>query len=383
MKKNKWYVLGMMAMALTFGMAVVGCNDDDEGTNYGDEKISFTWGDYTLGMYQNGNQTVYVPTTGDHHYEIRNSQGNVISSGDITVGIAVSLGDIIMAKKDGYTFSPSSGKPSFYGFLSPNATTFQIGTITLDNGTQLLGLLLSNNEDNGNEVPVYTSYTAAVEAGYLFHNGQISSNLDSNEFSDALDALMKTIDYTRIKINSYLPIKSNFSFDIDVVVNGLNLQGNDYFKWDIQYNDHRILAYYYAQGGGGCMYGWSVVNEVMLLPAINGGDYSSGTIKHVDFEYGVSDNDIMYDIIYDNSLVYDEFSINGKAPVDNLGLLQTTRIVDAIKTSRGITIHAGDYLTWKITYNDSKWSIRCFIMAINVNGYIEPWLLGGGATREL
>jgi hypothetical protein len=365
MKNRKLWIL-MLVIGLTLGLFLVGCDTGTGGgTGYGDENLSFTCDDYTLSMYKNGNRAVYIPATGDG-YEIRNSNGNVVSSGNITVGT------------DGtYTFSPSSGKPNFSGTLSPNAVAFQItSTITLDTGTQLPGLSLSNSENTGNEVQVYTSYAAAADAGYLFHNGQIDSNLGPMESLDAFGTLMKTLDYTQIKINSNLPVSSDFQFDFSVIVDELNLQGNDYFKWDIQYNDHRILArYYYHKGDigiSGSLLGYTLVNEVLLLPEINGGDYSSGIIKHVDFEYGVSD--------YFHDDAYDEFSINGAAPVDNLGLLQTIRIVDAIKTSRHITLNAGDYLNWEITYNDSKWNVWCFIEIINENGSIRLW--SGGATKE-
>jgi hypothetical protein len=363
--KNKKFWIGMLVLIL--GSILAGCDIGTGSTNNNDdiEKISFTGGAYTLNIEKNGGRVVYSPATGDR-YEIRNSSGNVISSGVITVDA------------DGtYTFSPSSGKPNFSGTLSSDAASFQItSTISLDDGTQLPGLSLSNNGNNDNEVPVYTSYRAAANAGRLFHNGQIDNNLGSMEVVDAFDALMKTLDYTQIKINSNLPVSSDFRFDFSVIANELNLQANDYFKWDIQYNDHRVLArYYYIP----YIHAYTLVNEVLLLPVINGKDYSSGTIKHVDYEYGVSDGSVVNDAIYNSPLTYDEFVINGKAPVDNLGLLQTTRIINAIKTARNITLRAGDYLLWKITYDDSKWAIRWFIEIVNTDGSLK--LSAGNATK--
>jgi hypothetical protein len=118
-----------------------------------------------------------------------------------------------------------------------------------------------------------------------------------------------------------------------------------------------------------------LVNEVLLLPEINGGDYSTGTIKHVDYEYGVSD---LNDITLDSTV--DEFSINEKAPVDNLGLLQIERIVDSVRTARNITLQAGDYLFWKITYSDSKWNIHRFFQIVDADGSIGLW--SGSETKE-
>jgi hypothetical protein len=365
MENKKLWML-MLIIGLVLWSVLVGCDISTGGSTNNDDGISFTCGNYTLSLYKNESRAVYIPATGDQ-YEIRNSSGNVISSGNITVGA------------DGtYTFSPFSGKPNFSGSLSPNAVAFQItSAITLDDGTQLPGLSLSNTEDNGNEVIVYTSYAAAADAGYLFHNGQIG-DLGVKENFDAFSALMKTLDYTQIKINSNLPIRSDFKFDFSVIVNELNWQANDYFKWDIQYNDHRILVRYYY--GDATIESYTLVNEVLLLPEIKGEDYSAGTIEHVDFEYGVSDNSIVRNAIYSDTLIYDEFSINGKAPVDNLGLLQTIRIVNAIKTARDITLQAGDYLIWKITYSDSKWNILFFIEIINADGSIGLW--SGNATKE-
>jgi hypothetical protein len=359
---NKKFWSGMLAMALLFGILVIGCDNGTGGsTNFDDEEIIFTSGDYTLRIYKSGGRAVYVPETNDR-YELKNSSGKIISSGVITAFV------------DGiYTFSPASGKPDFTGTLSSNGAAFQItSTITLDDGSQLSGLSLSDTEDTGNEIPVYTSYKAAAEAGYLFHNGQIDDiNLPIREGLDAFTALMKTLDYTQIKIDSDLPISWNFQFDFSVIKDELDMQANEYYKWDIQYNDHRVLAQYYYTTKGGYFYYYTLVNEILLFPEINGGNYSGGKIKHVDYEYGVSDYSVINTALSGDS--YDEISINGNAPVDNLGLLQAVRIIEAVKTARGIKLQAGDYILWRITYNDSIWIMKFFIESVNADGSPDFW----------
>jgi hypothetical protein len=239
-------------------------------------------------------------------------------------------------------------------------------------GTQLPGLSLSNSDDSVNKATVYTSYKEAADAGFLYHNGNIDKNLGSREGIAAFTALMNTLDYTLIKIDSDLPVSSSFQFDFYVIMNELNLQDNDYYKWDIEYNDHRVLVryyYYLTNGGSGYnYYGYTLVNEVLLLPAIDGKDYSEGTINHVDFEYGVSDRSVIDNALRDS--IYDEFNVAGKAPVDNLGYLQFWRIVEAVRMVRGINYSAGDFLIWRITYSDSEWMLSLFIQIIRPDGTI-------------
>ncbi|MDR2718187.1 MAG: hypothetical protein LBB89_09005 [Treponema sp.] len=194
---------------------------------------------------------------------------------------------------------------------------------------------------------------------------------------DAVDALMKTLDYTLIKIDSDLPVSSSFRFDFDVIRSNLNLQDNDYYKWDIEYNDHRVLVRYYYHGSG-YLYGYNLVNEVLHLPDIKGEDYSTGKIKHVDYVYGVSDPSVRNNALNTDS-IYDEFTVAGNAPVDNLGLLQTLRIVNAVTTTRNHTLKAGDYIIWTVTYSDSIWNLRCFIEIINLDGSVNMWW--GGVNK--
>jgi hypothetical protein len=312
------------------------------------EKITYKGGDYELSIIENTSRAAaYIPAAGDQ-YEIRDSSGKIVSKGSIT-----------KIDDDGtYTFKPASGKDEFTGSISSDKASFQItSTITLDDGTQLQGLSLSNS-DNDSTVTVYNSYQAAAAAGYLYHNGTIDNSLNGKERLDKVAALMKTLNYTRIKINSNLPISTDFRFNFSAIVKELGLRSNDYYKWDIEYNDHRILAYFYLHEydstNTSYTYSYQLVNEVLLLPEIKGEDYSAGTIKN-----GVSNND-----------VYDNFYINAKAPVDNLGLLQLYRILQAVATARNYTFKVGDYINWEITYSDSVWRFAAFITNINPDGSI-------------
>ena len=371
--KNTFKLLGIIALAAVIVFSFITC---DTGTTpsattppaaSGSDEFTFTGGNYTLTIFKNGSSraAAYIPAVGDF-YEIRDKLGEIVSKGSIT--------EIV---NDTYTFKPDSGKPTFSGSASPNMAAIQITSpITLDDDRQLPGLSLSNSEDTGSKVTVYTSYKAAADAGYLFHNGRIDSSLGTMERMNAFSALMQTLDYTCIKIDSKLPISSDFRFDFSVIKNTLDLQANDYYKWDIEYNDHRVLVRYYLFDNGVYNYGYSLVNEVLLLPVINGTDYSAGRIRHIDFEYGVTNID--WNVI-NNPDNRDNFSIRGKAPVDNLGLLQTYRIVDAVRTARNYTLRAGDYFNWTITYDDSVWSMICFIQIVNANGSVNLW--SGSATR--
>jgi hypothetical protein len=205
----------------------------------------------------------------------------------------------------------------------------------------------------------------AAEAGFLYHNGNIDKNLGAAERIAAFNALMNTLDYTRIKIDSNLPVSSSFEPDFSAV--GNELRENDYFKWDIEYNDHRILIRFYYFGPTNYTYSYTLVNEVLLYPPINGNDYSKGTINHVDYVYGASDTSVIDNALY-NDKNFDEFIVAGNAPVDNLGLLQFRRIVNEVQKARSIKYRAGDYLKWKINYKDSEWVLRFFIMVVNPDG---------------
>ncbi|MDR2731386.1 MAG: hypothetical protein LBB81_10890 [Treponema sp.] len=363
----KW--LAVLVLAAVTGFSVITC---DNGTTSGSPppaggKITFKSGKYELDLFKNAGRAAYIPAVGDR-YEIRDN-GKVISRGSITYISA-----------DGTLFfKPDSGKDPFTGTISDDKAQIT-STITLDDGTELTGLSLYN-DDSVNKLVVYTSYKEAVDAGFLYHNGNIGNKNfpdtieGSIERQKAIYTLMNTLDYTLIKIDSNLPLYGLYMPDWVFFENELNLQDNDYYKWDIEYNDHRILLFHYYLTSGERSVGefkWTLVNEEMLNPVIDGKDYSAGTIKHGDeTDYGVYSN-----AIYNNS-DYDEFTVAGKAPVINLGLLKCGEIIYAVGKTRGINYRAGDYFKWEITYSDSKWRLAIMIREVReVREYMSYTMSG-------
>jgi hypothetical protein len=337
--------LWMRILAMVLLLTMVGCDNGSTGGGGGGKapsgstkiKVSYTSKNFTLNIIESTGRA--IPEDGDG-YEIRDSKNKVISNGTIK-----DLGG------GWYQFNPKTkGIPPFYGELSE--ATFHIkDDIILNNGDVLLGLLLSNEASPDR----YTSYKAAADAGCIFHNGTIVKGSTSG---DAFYNLMASKDYTQIQINDDLPSYSGIGFDLNFILNKLSLKANDYLKWDIEYKNHRILVMYYHFQTNDYLLSYSLVNEILLLPPIDGNNYSSGTIRHVDYEDGIED-EVIDRVLYDN-VSFDKFSIKGKAPVDNLGELQYYRILSAVSTERNGTPLAGDYILWNITYNDSTWSVRVF-----------------------
>jgi hypothetical protein len=353
---NKKLLLGILAIVLL--LIIVGCDTSGGGGGGGkkpsggstSDKISFTGGGFTLNIIKDDSRAISIGT-GDR-YEIRDSSNKVISKGSIK------------KNADGtYTFTPDSGKPAFYGTLSSNEASFQTGNITLDDGRELPGLSLSDNA-SANKETVYTSYKDAVNAKKLYNKGPIVNN--TFDFIN----LMNGLPYTKIKLTSNLPQDPpGYGFNVTAIKDELGLQVNDYLKWDIEYKDHRILLELYFHGASHYSRSWRLVNEILIVPKVNGADYSSGTIHHVNYDERTSDESVITGALY-GGVPFDKISINGKAPVDNLGDLHCYSILEAVYTLRNQYPYVGDYILWNITYSDSTWSVRLFIRNLE-NGYFS------------
>jgi hypothetical protein len=304
-----------------------------------------------------------------------------------------SSGTVTANESGSFSFTPSSGKPAFTASLE-GSTLAVTSTITLDNGNELPGLSLDSEDPGATAEPVYTSFAEAKAAGASFgHNDALvaayisNGEIISSELSSQASSLRNNMDYAKIKISGNTPVDSSRGFDIKGFLAEMGATGGDYFKWDIQYDDHRILVnrfvWRFISGGGYHISGTEqLVNEVLIYRPIDGTDYATGVAQvqhYAGFNYDTYQRNDSYasDVSSArNSLSATTWTVDDYEPVDNLNFLQYKRVLNAAKTNW----QAGDYIHWLITYqndpvdggDDTTWRLKITVTQINsglANGF--------------
>jgi hypothetical protein len=321
------------------------------------ETMSFTSGNYKMDITQESARVAFTPKDGDTYtlYVMVGGTWQKQSSGTVT------------AKEDGsFTFTPSKeGIPPFTASLE-GSTLAVTSTITLDNGDELPGLSLDEEGSGTTTIPIYTSYAEAWAAN--------ASRGHNDNLDEALILVHQIPSYARLRINENAPTKSYGGYDNNAIFSAVGAAVGDYIKWDVEYNDHRLLLSrvkmnsYVGTGGS-----TSLINEVLIHRPINGTDYTNA-VAQIQHYAGDMDNDIAIDSAI-NTINFFEFTVNDLEPLDNLGGLEGFRVMNACNK----VWQPGDYFKWKVTYtnktentsDDASWYMNVFIVSTNSSGKVS------------
>jgi len=128
---NKRFLLGILAIVLVFGMAVVGCDDDSTNPLSVEYKGEDAGGNiYTLTVTQNTNRAAYEAAAGDSYVL-------TIEMKDGT--IKISKGTVTVISTDGtFTLQPSvAGSDTFSVVISGEDIKSIVGPIAVEGGTPI------------------------------------------------------------------------------------------------------------------------------------------------------------------------------------------------------------------------------------------------------
>jgi hypothetical protein len=130
--KKKYFFLGMLALALTFGIVVTGC-DHGDSNNTIPESVTYSSMDsssttYTLTVTDNTGRAAYAGKVGDtYELKIKRQSGTAKMSRGAVQAIESSSGSM--------TLKPSNTTTTFSVTASATSMTAISGTITLEDGT--------------------------------------------------------------------------------------------------------------------------------------------------------------------------------------------------------------------------------------------------------